>query len=873
MVPEPSLPPSSQKAEPPPSREEIDLYRSEMAPRLGLLVVFFRIFFRHITSDERALAQLRDVAKQGTVVHVMRNRSVLDYVFFNDYFRRNGIPLARFANGINMIPWLPLSRAVPLGFRKLRESLAGRPAPDPVDSGFLRRLVGSGQTALVFLRRRGTWLFRRPQRSKADLIEELIRAQDQSDRPIFLVPETLVWQRRPDRADPGLLGMVLGQGEDPGRVWKLFHFLFFHRHAVVRIGEAINLAEFLAEERQKGTPIPTIARKLYRLLRGYLYREEKLVKGPAIMPRGRMFERVLADPRVAQVLTEVAEQEGKPREAIARKAWKTLDKTAADFRYVWILVAKTILDVVFQRIYSGVEFDEEDSEKIRKAARRGTVVFIPCHRSHLDYILISWCAFQQHIQPPHIAAGINLSFWPAGPFLRRCGAFFIKRSFKGDALYEVLLTGYVRELTRQGYTQEFFIEGGRSRTGKLLRPRVGLLGMYMDAAADRLGGDVLFVPMALGYEKVAEEKEYFRELTGGEKKKEDLAALARTTTILGRRFGRVYVKAGEAISARETIEALEKPYDSLDGEERRSLLGDLGERLIHAIHEVTVVTPSAVAATVLLSHERRGIPLPDFRRRSQLLVEFLLARGAIMSRAMAQPEKALSDGIRQFAGDRLVELFDPEHEEQSVIAIPEEKRLTLDYYKNNIVNHFAGASMYALALRSGDGEAMAEEAIRERFVFLHHLFAEEFTQPPGRTEEDAFAQAQEELMRAGVVEKEEGGLGPASQEKLRLFAAILVNFLESYRVVIRALQEVEREGRPQPEKILVKRALAEGRKMFMTEDVTRRESLSKVTFENATRQMRRKGVLVLVPGGDGHYRIDRDRLNAFAEGLKVLALE
>lgn len=864
-------PPTAQALEPvrPPRQEEIDLYRSEMTGRFGLLMLLFRLMFRRIASDEQSLQPLRKAAAEGTVVYVMRNRSALDYVFFNAYFRRHGLPLARFANGVNMLPWLPPLRAARLGWRKLRDLLQGHPAPDPVDSGFLRRLVAGGQPALLFLRRRGSWL-RRPQRSKADLVEEVVRAQDLSARPIFLVPQTIVWQRRPDRADPGALGVILGQGEDPGRFWKLLHFLAFHRNAVVRTGEPIDLKEFLASERARGTPVPTIARKLHRVLRGYLYREEKLVKGPAIMPRARLFERILDEPHTRAVLEDVARAEGREVDTVRRKARRILDRTAADFRFGSLMLAKVTVDLVVSRIYSGVEFDAADAEEIRKAARRGTVVYVPCHRSHLDYILISWASFCQHIQPPHIAAGINLSFWPAGPFLKRCGAFFIRRSFRGDRLYEAVLTGYVRELTRQGYTQEFFIEGGRSRTGKLLRPRTGMLGMYLDAAHDRLGGDVLFVPMALGYERVVEEKEYFRELTGGEKRKEDIRGLVKTTGVLRRRYGRVYVKSGPAISGREYIESLGVDYAGLDAEGRRAMLQDLGERILHAIHQVTVVTPSAVAATVLLSHERRGLALREFERRALFLVEMLVARGAVLSRAMSEPGRGLAQSLERLAADRHVEVFDREDPDRAVVAIPAERRLTLDYYKNNIVNHFADASMLALALRTGDGEALAEPELRDRFAFLYGLFAEEFTHPPDRTVDDAFAAARAELLAHGVVEAEEGGLGPASAEKVQFLSAILVNFLESYRVVIGALRDLGASGRAEPEKAMVKRILVEGRKMYMTEDVTRQEALSKTNYENALRALKARGIL-RPAGGDGAVTVDREALGALADALRPYA--
>src|SRR5262249_15377184 len=153
-------------------------------------------------------------------------------------------------------------------------------------------------------------------------------------------------------------------------------------------------------------------------------------------------------------------------------------------------------------------------------------VLLPSHKSHLDYILLSYVFFENGLQCPLIAAGDNLAFWPAGPLLRRCGAFFIRRSFKGARLYTTLVDSYVRKVLREGYAIEFFIEGGRSRSGKLLPPKAGLLSMVTEAA-DGAHADVAYVPISIGYERVVEQRSYVHELSGGEKEKEDAGALLK----------------------------------------------------------------------------------------------------------------------------------------------------------------------------------------------------------------------------------------------------------------------------------------------------------------------------------------------------------
>ena len=136
----------------------------------------------------------------------------------------------------------------------------------------------------------------------------------------------------------------------------------------------------------------------------------------------------------------------------------------------------------FNRIYDGVEVDQEGLERVREAAKRGTLVLLPSHKSHVDYLMLSFVFSARNLQLPLIAAGDNLAFFPLGLVLRRGGGVLHPPHFGGDRLYAAVVDAYIRRLIRDGYSIEFFLEGGRSRTGKLLPPKLGLLNMVVDAA-------------------------------------------------------------------------------------------------------------------------------------------------------------------------------------------------------------------------------------------------------------------------------------------------------------------------------------------------------------------------------------------------------
>jgi len=401
-----------------PEDPEVDPWASRMLPRFGWpLQAIARGFFDRIDDESCDLEPVREAAGKGSLVYVMRTRSLLDYLYFNHFGLKKGLPLARFANGVRTTLFAPLGRMLRSIAARLRWRIkVARKLPDAVDSGYLGDLVGRGDPTLVFLRRGRTGWFSRRESAK-DLVEVLVEAQATRTEPIYLVPQLLVWERAPDRTNRGLIDVLLGGSEDPGFIRKGLIFLVYHRRAVVRVGEPVDLKEFI--EQQGGVSTERIAKKLRWLLLGYIYRERKVIKGPDVRPRRWLFDRVLAEPAVQEVIRAESTQQGRAYEATEKRARKILDKAGADFRWGAIMLFRSMIDVVNSRIYSGVEFEPEDAERIRKAVRKGTVVLVPSHRSHFDYMLLSWLLFYQGLMPPHIAAGSNLAFFPLGTLFRR----------------------------------------------------------------------------------------------------------------------------------------------------------------------------------------------------------------------------------------------------------------------------------------------------------------------------------------------------------------------------------------------------------------------------------------------------------------------
>ena len=390
--------------------------------------------------------------------------------------------------------------------------------------GALRAAVGAHAPSLIFLRRPSVFHAKGVAGANGgeDPFRVLCEMQRAGGRPLFLVPILYVWSRRPQRLKASLLDLVLGSPEAPGTLATSIAFLRNYHRAFVRMGAPIALGDFLSAESKRGgaasaegADLSRAARKVRGALYYHLSRETRAIVGPPIKSPARVREEVMRDRALQETITVEAERHARPAAEIARQAERNVKEVAArmsplDFEFIRPLVIW-----ICTRLYQGIHLDEEGIAEVRQAANRGGLILCPSHKSHMDYVILTLLFYEKGLLPPHVAAGINLAFWPFGAIARWCGGFFIRRSFKGDHLYSAVVRAYVKRLMRDGFPQEFFIEGGRSRTGKLAFPKTGLLAMEVDAWRESAGEDLFFVPVAIDYEKLPEGGSYARELGGG----------------------------------------------------------------------------------------------------------------------------------------------------------------------------------------------------------------------------------------------------------------------------------------------------------------------------------------------------------------------
>jgi glycerol-3-phosphate O-acyltransferase len=808
-----------------------------------VLARVYRRFFESIEVDDAWARAVRAADANGTVVYVLRNLSFVDFLALDYLTKRHRLPRIRFANDLGLWVLEPMGRG---WLNALR-----RRTPDG-DAADLERAVTSGASAALFLKR-PPHLLESSARGKIEgdrLIRVLFDVQRRSKTRVLLVPQVFVWSRSPGMLGGNVADLIFGPSEWPGNMRSIAQFLANWRHATLRAGEPIDLADFLQKEGTTSDDDVLVRRLTYTLLRR-LERERRAIIGPARKPADRLREEVIRSPKLQRVIADMAGEGANERSVITERAIAMLREMQAALDMNEIAALDQLVAQAAARMFSAVEVDEPGIERLREHAKEGTLVLLPSHKSHMDYIVLAWILYRRKMPMPLVAAGDNLNFFPLGPIFRRAGAFFIRRRFSGDRLYASVVDAYVRRLIRDGSPLEFYLEGGRSRTGKLLAPKLGLLSIVVDAALGVPTRTTWFCPVSIGYERFVEEKAFVRELSGAEKQREDVRGLVRSIDLMVGRYGRLSVQFGKPLSLAgvlKEVDAASTPEDlaRMSPPRRRAVITRLAYRVMNEINAVTAVTPGSLVATALLSHDKRGLPYAELIESCERLAVTLRHFGARFSPSLA--DAGSLGGIRASALREAIDMFARAQHVTShrvgddvIYVVPPEARLSLDLAKNVIFHFFASRSLIATGLFASPGPPLPLATLRERVLSLSRLFKYEFTFRADASferifeEEIAAMEAEGELARV-VLKPSEGADGflPKGDEGRRqvdLYARLLENFVEGYRVAARGLSALLRG--PLATKDLVSRAITSGERMFLSGDIGRREAVSRPLLENA----------------------------------------
>ncbi|MBX7144414.1 MAG: 1-acyl-sn-glycerol-3-phosphate acyltransferase [Oligoflexia bacterium] len=510
--------------------------------------------------------------------------------------------------------------------------------------------------------------------------------------------------------------------------WRNLSMLLLPRSLVVVFGRPIQASE--------GRSVT-----LERLLKLDFYRSMKLVRGTPLQSVDTQMRSILAGSEFERELSIIAAREHVAKETLHQRAQQEFLKMAANPRPVIFWLLAPVARFMIRRLFAQVIL--EGLPDFEDRLRENTVVLVPMHRSHLDYILVGSALYDSGINPPLVAAGVNLNFWPIGFFIRSVGAYFVKRNARQDRLHGLLLRRYVTYLIKRGHLQEFFIEGGRSRSGKMRPPKLGLLNTMADAYFKGLRKDILFIPVSISYENVVEDKVYGDENSGKSKIRENALSLLRATKIFSRNYGNVIIRLGGAFS----LAKFKESYKSTSKAEDKNLVGELAHELTRTIRTQSSISLSSLAYSALLTAPRYALPRPDLIKRIRAL--------AIAAERMRRFDPSLGSftpSLHHFLSGKesLIEEL-PRAGVAScqtclghqVYYIPGVRRFTGDFYKNATLHVYYELSF--LSLLSLLGESSQGEAASQ----LYSLFEFELLLAPKSAFLSTVQRLAEELLTEG----------------------------------------------------------------------------------------------------------------------------
>ncbi|NOH94532.1 glycerol-3-phosphate 1-O-acyltransferase PlsB [Vibrio sp. AIC-3] len=619
--------------------------------------------------------------------------------------------------------------------------------------------------------------------SSIEVFSELLSLHaDDSELDVQVIPATVLWGRKPGKENNQKPYLQAMNGLEKSKA-----VLLAGRDCLVRFSPVVSL-RYMANSH--GTD-STIAHKLARVARIHFSRQKLAASGPNLPSRQALFDRLLKSEAIKKAIEDEAQAKNISIEKASKEAQDIMDEIAANFSYSLIKRGEKILGWLWNKLYQGLHIS--NASTVRKLAQDGhEIVYVPCHRSHMDYLLLSYVLYHEGMVPPHIAAGINLNFFPAGPIFRHGGAFFIRRSFKGNKLYSTIFREYLAELFAKGYSVEYFSEGGRSRTGRLLQAKTGMLAMTIQAMLRGMNRPVTLVPVYIGYEHVMEVATYAKELRGKRKEKENASLVIRTIRKL-RNFGKGYVNFGEPIQLNQYLNEHSPewtkcidPMGTSKPQWMNPVVNDLATKMMTHINDAAATNALTLCATALLASRQRALSRDSLV--SQINCYLSLLKNVPYSATFTVPKDSAEDLVKH--AESLNKFLIESDSMGDIISLDRHQSILMTYYRNNIIHLFALPSLIAqMTIRQ---RGLSIDAIQENVAAIYPFLKKElFLSYDEDKLEGVVSNIIEELVNQGmlVVSDNEVTINQSNSQALMLLGRTISETLQRYSIALNLLAE------------------------------------------------------------------------------------
>ncbi|MDX1468651.1 MAG: 1-acyl-sn-glycerol-3-phosphate acyltransferase [Acidimicrobiia bacterium] len=664
------------------------------------------------------------------------------------------------------------------------------------------------------------------------------------DDPYF-IPVRVVWmprKRRSGRRSVGWLDAFRpGDPRDPKGLRALW-IKTFRKSRVKPIAAPGASASRLARDYESSGEVDGTASFVTRRAWLALDQVERKLQGNRYKIPRFVAEVILSRREFLDNVDDLIVRDGLDQAETYARAEKYLREIAATHSpYVIDLVASAI-HALYTQGYGAILYDQEEVLRVGEEGRSHPVVFLPSHRSNLDRLALQFMLWENDFPPNHTAGGINMNFFPIGPLLRRTGVFFIRRSFKDDDLYKTVLRAYLDYLVEKRFPLEWYLEGGRSRSGRLRPPRFGLLNYVVDSLRRGKSDDVSLIPVSIVYDHIQDVPDYAREAQGKGKDREGLVWFIKSVRAFRRRYGNIHIRFGEPVSVAAELDRIEP------GEEVSIGLQKLAFEVMYRVGRVTPITPTAVVSIALLEARGSAKTAAELAETCKTLAEFLEARDLPRTEQVDFGDAGFVTGVLDWLGEHS-NVSSHEALGRRVFWLDDDQMLRVSYYRNVVVHFFVHRAIAEIALTSVEPEeAESLDAVRDRMLALRDLLKFEFFFP----EKEQFLREVSDDVAVDVPDWESvlasgGTASVAAKMGAPVAHWAVLPFLDAYRVVG---DELESLSGPFDEKEFLADCLSRARMYRIEERLISGESASVVLFRSALHLAENRGLLEDSPGVD-----------------------
>lgn len=736
-----------------------------------------------------------------------------------------------------------------------------------------RRVLGSEElkgwrSVYSLIPRRGALAKGRRLRDDTGKLKAVLAAVQSSDgeQDVQLVPVFVLWGRPVEKEERWYKAMFSDNWNITGRFKKLMTIILHGRNTLVQFKPVVSIQEEMKTKAWVG-----LDQRLNEEIGSHLHQLRRATIGPDLSHRRTLVDELLKTVAVKRAIVTAMQQDGLSKEKAVAKARKYADEIAANYTSSAIKVFEILLSWLWNKLYDGIEVG--GFERLQETAAGNGLVYVPCHRSHIDYMLLSYILYTRGLVPPHIAAGINLNLPLVGSFLRACGAFYIRRSFKDNPLYSAVFNEYLHANFVRGVSVEYFVEGGRSRTGRMMDPRPGMLQMTVRSYLRNSDMPLVFVPVYIGYEKLVESKTYIRELGGKKKKKESIFGIFRSLQGLKGSFGKVHVNFGEPIPLSDVLGEIKPTWRSekYDVQYRPDWLPEvvdsLSATIASRINEAAAVNPVNLIAVALLSTPKGSMGEAELARQAEMYLTLL--KKLPYSNSVTLPDMTGQEMVDYV--EKTDMLLRYPHDMGDVLHLDSKVSVLMTYFRNNILHLLIVPSLIASCFINK--RELSDETVEHLVSRIYPFLRKELTLHSTKDNlSSEIKQAISTLLEMGLLvrhwdtnELRRPTSTTLEAMQLRVLAESVRPMLERYYMGVFVLRQQASGSLTNAE--LEAQMVSMAKRMSMLYELNSPDYSDKALFKHFTAVLLEQGMVSADEEGKLHYS---DELGAFNQDTKAI---